>query len=300
MQSSSVAETVLVTGASSGFGRLTALALAQRGYRVCAGVRDPAGRNAVAAAALTEAARGLAGELRVVALDVTDEGSCERAVAQVLADGGALDVLINNAGVAAAGLVETFTPADAQRLFDVNVFGVLRMLRAALPGMRARRRGLVVYVSSTDGREVMPFLGLYDASKAALESLAEATSYELAPLGIDSVIVQPGTFPTTSILANLVPAGDPARAEGYGEVAALPAGLFAGLDAMVRSGEAPDPGLVAEAIVEAVARPHGHRPRRVVVDPSGADRTARANAVADAVQSELLAQFGLSHLRPAP
>ena len=300
MQSSSVAETVLVTGASSGFGRLTALALAQRGYRVCAGVRDPAGRNAVAAAALTEAARGLAGELRVVALDVTDEGSCERAVAQVLADGGALDVLINNAGVAAAGLVETFTPADAQRLFDVNVFGVLRMLRAALPGMRARRRGLVVYVSSTDGREVMPFLGLYDASKAALESLAEATSYELAPLGIDSVIVQPGTFPTTSILANLVPAGDPARAEGYGEVAALPAGLFAGLDALVRSGEAPDPGLVAEAIVEAVGRPHGHRPRRVVVDPSGADRTARANAVADAVQSELLAQFGLSHLRPAP
>lgn len=300
MQSSSVAETVLVTGASSGFGRLTALALAQRGYRVFAGVRDPAGRNAVAAEALTEAARGLAGELRVVALDVTDEGSCERAVAQALADGGALDVLINNAGVAAAGLVETFTPADAQRLFDVNVFGVLRMLRAALPAMRARRRGLVVYVSSTDGREVMPFLGLYDASKAALESLAEATSYELATLGIDSVIVQPGTFPTTSILANLVPAGDPARAEGYGEVAALPAGLFAGLDAMVRSGEAPDPGLVAEAIVEAVARPHGQRPRRVVVDPSGADRTARANAVADAVQSELLAQFGLSHLRPAP
>ncbi len=300
MQSNSVAETVLLTGASSGFGRLTALALAQRGYRVFAGVRDPAGRNAAAAAALIEAARGLAGELRVVALDVTDEGSCDRAVAQVLADGGALDVLINNAGVAAAGLVETFTAADAQRLFDVNVFGVLRMLRAALPAMRARRRGLVVYVSSTDGREVMPFLGLYDASKAALESLAEATSYELAPLGIDSVIVQPGTFPTTSILANLVPAGDPARAEGYGEVAALPAGLFAGLDAMVRAGEAPDPARVAEAIVEAVARPHGHRPRRVVVDPSGADRTARANAVADAVQSELLAAYGLSHLRPAP
>ncbi len=300
MQSNSVAETVLLTGASSGFGRLTALALAQRGYRVFAGVRDPAGRNAAAAAALIEAARGLAGELRVVALDVTDEGSCDRAVAQVLADGGALDVLINNAGVAAAGLVETFTAADAQRLFDVNVFGVLRMLRAALPAMRARRRGLVVYVSSTDGREVMPFLGLYDASKAALESLAEATSYELAPLGIDSVIVQPGTFPTTSILANLVPAGDPARAEGYGEVAALPAGLFAGLDAMVRAGEAPDPALVAEAIVEAVARPHGQRPRRVVVDASGADRTARANAVADVIQSELLAQFGLSHLRPAP
>ena len=158
----------------------------------------------------------------------------------------------------------------------------------------------MVYVSSTYGREVMPFLGLYDASKFALEALAEAVSYEVAPLGIDTVVVQPGTFPTTSILANLVPAGDPGRAAGYGEVAALPGGVFAGLDELVRSGQAPDPARVAQAIVDVVAGPPGRRPRHVVVDPSGGDRAARMNGVADVVQSELLARFGLSQLRPAP
>jgi len=290
---------ILLSGATSGFGALTVRALARAGHDVYAGMRDPAGQGAAAAAELAAWAdtEGLA--VTVVALDVTDDASVDGAVSAVLARAGGIDVLVNNAGVAAAGLVETFSVAAAQRLYDVNVFGVLRMLRAVLPGMRARGAGLVVYVSSTDGREVMPFLGLYNSTKFALEALADAYRYETAPLGIDSVVVQPGTFPTTRILHNLVPADDPARARGYGPVADGPAQLMVGIEAMIAAG-APDPQLVADAIVDIVATPAHTRPTRVVVDASGFDGAARLNALSDTVQTELLARMGLSFLADAP
>jgi len=290
---------IVITGASSGIGALTARALARAGHDVYAGVRDLPGRGALAAAELTAwaAAEGLS--VTALDLDVTNDDSVARAIATVEARAGGIDVLINNAGVAAAGLVETFTVPAAQRLYDVNVFGVLRVLRAALPGMRARGEGLVLYVSSAYGREVMPFLGLYASTKFALEALADAYRYELGPIGIESVVVQPGTFPTTRILQNLLPADDPARAVGYGSVAEGPAQVFAGIEAMIAAG-APDPQLVADAIVGVIAAPARTRPTRLVVDPSGFDGAARLNALSDTVQAELLAQFGLSFLAAPP
>jgi NAD(P)-dependent dehydrogenase (short-subunit alcohol dehydrogenase family) len=285
-------QTILVTGASSGFGRLITLELARRGHQVFAGVREPEGRNADAARSL----RAASANVRVVALDVTREEDAAGAVESVLGATGSLDVLVNNAGVACAGLIETFTSAEAQRLFDVNVFGVLRMVRAALPSMRARGRGLLVHVSSTLGREVLPFLGLYTASKFALEGLAESLRYEVAPLGIETTILQPGTFPTTSILQHLVAPGDATRAEGYGPVAPLPAGLFAGIEAMVRDGHAPDPQRVADAVADAVDAPAGKRPPRVVIDPNGGGGAARLNAASAEVQEQLLAHLGLAWL----
>ncbi len=286
----------LVTGSSTGFGRLIALELARAGHRVFATMRDPEGRNASAAESLRAAALAEGGSLEVVALDVTRDDSVSAAVDAVLSRAGAIDVLVNNAGVACAGLVETFSPAQAQRVFDVNVYGPLRMARAVLPGMRRRGSGLVVYVSSTLGREVTPFLGIYVASKFALEALAESLRYENAPLGIDSVIVQPGTFPTTAILGNLVPADDAARAESYGSVAQLPAGFFAGLGEFARSGQAPDPQRVADAVAAVVRAPVGSRPARVVVDPNGSGGASRLNALSAEVQSSILAGFGLEVL----
>jgi NAD(P)-dependent dehydrogenase (short-subunit alcohol dehydrogenase family) len=289
---------ILVTGASSGFGAVTVRALAAAGHRVFACFRDLGGRGAVASQALAAWAEAEGRAVTILPLDVTDEASADAAVRAAVAEAGGLDVLVNNAGVAAAGLVETFTPAAAQRLFDVNVFGPLRMLRAALPTFRAQGQGLIIYLSSTDGREVMPFLGLYNASKAALEALAEACHYELSGLGVESVVVQPGTFPTTAILQNLIPADDPARAEGYGPVREGPGQLFAGLQAMIDQGAAPDPALVAEAILAVVEAPRGTRPRRLPLDPSGFDGAARINRVCAEVQSDLLARFGLSGLDP--
>ncbi len=291
----SAMHTILVTGTSSGFGRLISLTLCRAGYRVFAGMRDVAGRNAPAAAALRAEAREGAHDLEVIDLDVTRDDSVAAAVDAVLAR-GSLDALVNNAGVAAAGLVETFSPEQAQRLYDVNVCGPLRMARAALPSMRARGSGLMVYLSSTYGREIGPFLGPYVATKFALEALAESLRYETSPLGVDTVIVQPGTFPTTGILRNLIAPAEPERAAGYGFVSEMPGKVFAGLDALVRSGRAPDPQLVADAVLSAVKAPHGARPARVVVDPQGLGGAAELNALSERVQQRLLMQYGAGAL----
>ena len=142
----------------------------------------------------------------------------------------------------------------------------------------------------------MPFLGLYVSSKFALDALAESLAYEIGPLGVETVIIQPGTFPTTQILPNLIQASEPERAAGYGAVADLPNGVFAGLAEMVKSGQAPDPNRVATAIVEVVAQAPQTRPLRVVVDPSGSTGASTLNEASLKVQQQKLAQFGLLSL----
>lgn len=292
-QESASPERVLVTGASSGFGYLTSLRLAHEGYVVFAGMRALGDRNRAAAESLRASSAESRGVIEPVSLDVTDDASIASCLKQVASDGG-LDAVVHNAGIAAAGLVETFSADVARQIFDVNVFGPLRVQRACLPLLRKSPRPRVVYLSSTDGREVMPFLGLYNASKAALESLAEGWSYELNALGIRSVIVQPGTFPTTSILKNLLPPDAPERADAYGQLAAAPGALFAGIATMVEEGRAPAPSMVVDAVVRALS---ADAPARIVVDPSGFDGTQRINAVCAEVQHDLLERCHVSHLR---
>lgn len=291
-QARASAERVLVTGASSGFGYLTSLRLAAEGYVVFAGMRALGGRNRAASESLLASSAEARGVIVPVSLDVTEDASVASCLTRVTQEGG-LDAVVHNAGVAAAGLVETFSADVARQIFEVNVFGPLRVQRACLPLLRKSRSPRVVYLSSTDGREVMPFLGLYNASKAALESLAEGWSYELNALGIRSVIVQPGTFPTTSILKNLLPPDAPERAEAYGRLAAAPGALFASIATMVEEGRAPAPSLVIDAVVRALSP---DAPPRIVVDPSGFDGTQRINAVCADVQRALLERCELSHL----
>ena len=294
---------VLVTGSSSGFGKLIATTLAHAGYRVFASMRDVAGRNQGVATELQEQSTDLQGSIRCIELDVTEDASVASAVDTVLAEVTGIDILINNAGVACAGFTEAFNSDDAHRLFDVNVYGPLRMARSVLPSMRKQGSGLIVYLSSTLGREVMPFLSLYGASKFALESIAEGYRYELASLGIDSVIIQPGTFPTTNILANLVQPSDPGRQEEYGELASVPGQIFQGISDLVESGNAPDPQQVADEILNVIRSPAGSRPKRIVIDPNGPEPIERINQAHAAVQSELLQHLNLGHLlevRTAP
>ncbi|WP_013587553.1 SDR family NAD(P)-dependent oxidoreductase, partial [Paraburkholderia phenoliruptrix] len=159
---------ILITGASSGFGRDTAQTLARAGHRVFASMRDSAGRNQPHADTLR------AGGLHVIELDVTDDASVERGVALVLQNAGRLDVLINNAGIGSAGVSEAFTTRQVQALFDVNVFGIQRTLRAVLPAFRKQGEGLVVNIGSILGRVTFPFFGLYGASKFAIEALTDS------------------------------------------------------------------------------------------------------------------------------
>jgi len=188
---------VLITGCSSGFGKLTALVFARHGHTVFATMRDTAKAGPMEAMAAEE---GL--DVRVLALDVTDAGSVDAAVAEAQdAAGGALDVVVNNAGVELRGPIETCSDEELLAQFDTNVFGVVRVVRAVLPAMRERRSGVIVNVSSIAGLVARPFAGAYSASKHALEGLSEALHHEVRPFGIRVAVVEPGQF-ETELLAN--------------------------------------------------------------------------------------------------
>jgi len=196
--------TVLITGAGGGFGARMARTLRQGGHIVAGTLRDITGRNAAVAAELS--ALGV----HVYDMDVTSDASVEHTIAQVIAALGTPDVVVNNAGVGVLGVQEAFTATDLQRLFDINVFGAHRVTRAVTPHLRARGSGLVVFVSSLLGRIAVPFYGPYNASKWALEGLAENYSLELSGFGVDVAIIEPGGFPTTFI-PNLMTPSDHAR-----------------------------------------------------------------------------------------
>src|SRR5258708_1096914 len=171
------AQTILVTGSNGGFGRLIVETLGRQGHIIFAGMREPTAKNASAAAELRVLAEQRQFTLHVVALDVTDSTSVTQAVEHTVATTGRLDVVVNNAGVSYIGPLEAFTLEQVQQQFDINVFGVWRVNSAALPHMRAQKSGLLVQVGSVVGRLAFPFLGLYGATKFALEGLTESYRY---------------------------------------------------------------------------------------------------------------------------
>jgi NAD(P)-dependent dehydrogenase (short-subunit alcohol dehydrogenase family) len=254
-------QTILITGTNSGFGRLTALALARAGHRVFAAMRDSQGRNAEAAKML--AAEG-AGQITIVELDVTSDASVNQAMKTVLA--GPLDVLVNNAGSFTAGLMETVTPEDLKQQYEVNVFGLQRVTCAVLPNMHQRKKGLLIHLSSGLGRLVMPLMGAYISSKHAVEALGDAYRMELAPFGIESVLVQPGAFPT-ELNSKIAMGSDMSRAAAYGDMVAK--GMQqqqAFMQGLFSQPNGPKPQEVADAVLKLVEAPAGSRPARVVVD----------------------------------
>ena len=286
---------VVVTGASSGFGKLTALELARRGHRVVAMMRDVEGRNSEVRSELIEAAKTEGAILEVLEMDVVSDASVSSAIEHVIAQHGKIDVLINNAGLMPVGVTEAYTIADVERLFAVNFFGAVRTDRAVLPHMRAAGSGLLVQVTSLMGRFVIPFFGVYSASKFALEALAEAYRYELSSFGIDSVIVEPGPFPSNLLSSSPQPS-DTGVLASYGEVAAIPGQIKDNASQTHDTPNPPQPQLVADAIarlVEATER----RPLRTVVMPEGLDYgVERLNEAVAPIQNDLLRSMGMSSL----
>jgi NAD(P)-dependent dehydrogenase (short-subunit alcohol dehydrogenase family) len=282
-------QVVLITGASSGFGRLIAETLARKNYQVFATMRSVNGRNAAAARDLQEFAERESLSLQTLELDVTGDASVESAVSEVVVKCGRIDVLVNNAGHGIMDLAETVPLAQAQRQFDTNFFGVLRMNRAVLPAMKRQRSGLLLHVSSGGGRLAIPGMGLYCASKFAMEALAEVYRYELASLGIDSVILEPGAY-ATPIMGKLERGEDPARKSGYGEMAQVPENL----KAKIGSSRA-DPQEIADAVLQIIETPVGQRQLRYRIGPGGPG-VARINALTDEVQAQLINAFGITDL----
>ncbi|MEN0002064.1 MAG: SDR family oxidoreductase [Pseudomonadota bacterium] len=253
---------ILITGANSGFGTLMTADLIKAGHQVVGSIREPHGRNEQAAQALE--ALGA----KIVDIDVTDDASVETGVDKARALLGSIDVLINNAGVGSHGLQEDFSVADFQRLFDINVFGVQRMIRAVLPEMRARESGLILNISSLLGRIALPFYGPYNATKWAVEAMSENYRVELSQLGVDVAVVEPGGFPT-AFIGNLMHPSSHDRSATYGPLGDAPKAALEGFAAFLQANPQQSPQLVADAVVDIVSAAPGTRRFRTEVDMVG-------------------------------
>ncbi|WP_448100026.1 SDR family oxidoreductase [Luteibacter jiangsuensis] len=288
---------ILITGASSGFGLLTARALADAGHTVYASMRDIAGRNAAQAEAVLKEAKARNVDLRVVELDVTSDASADAAIEQIVKRDGRLDVLVHNAGHMVFGPAEAFTAEQYAQLYDVNVLGTQRVNRAALPTMRRQGRGLLLWVSSSSTRGgTPPFLAPYFAAKAAMDSLAVSYAGELTRWGIETSIMVPGAFTKgTNHFAHAGKPADTAREAEYmeGPYAGMPDKILKGLAALEPADA--DAAEVARRMVEVVDMPFGKRPFRVHVDPSQ-DGAEIVNGVADRVRRELFWRAGIEDL----
>lgn len=296
-----MSKTILVTGASSGFGELTSYQLADAGHVVYASMRGLTARNAAKA----EQARTYAAEhgvdLRTLELDIQDQDSVDAAVARIIAEQGRIDVIVHNAGHMAFGPAEAFTPEQFASLYDINVVGPQRLNRAALPQLRHDGEALLIWVGSTSTRGgTPPYLAPYFAAKAAMDSLAISYAGELARWGIETVIASPGVYISgTNHFAHADAPADTARASEY---ATGPTRDLAEQAKQADLASAPDDADVAEvarAIVRVVGMPFGTRPLRITIDPadSGAEEL---NKLGDRVRAAYLERGGMGDLfRPA-
>jgi NAD(P)-dependent dehydrogenase (short-subunit alcohol dehydrogenase family) len=286
---------IVITGASSGFGFLTARALAKAGHIVYASMRDTTGRNKEQTEDAAKFASDNRVDLRTVELDVLSETSVNAAIKKIIEDNERLDVVIHNAGHMVFGPLEAFTPQQLAELYDVNVLSTQRVNRAALPQLRKQKQGLVIWVSSSStAGGTPPYLAPYFAAKAGVDALAVVSARELTRWGIETSIVVPGAF--TGGTNHFAHSGRPADAERVAEYDSGPYKNFAqdvmnGFASIVPPDA--DATSVADAIVKIVDAPFGKRPFRVHIDPTQ-DGAEVVNMVGDRVRAEMLRRIGLS------
>lgn len=288
---------IVITGASSGFGRLSANALAKAGHIVYASMRDTKGRNAAQVADVEKYAIDNEVDLRAIELDVGSQASADAAIAKIVSEQGRLDVVMHNAGHMSFGPAEAFTPEQLAELYDVNVLSTQRVNRAALPQLRRQGRGLLVWISSSSSAGgTPPYLAPYFAAKAGMDAMAVIYARELSRWGIETSIIVPGAF--TGGTNHFAHSGRPAD---QARVAEYEAGPYAGFgDEIMKVFGAivppdADAASVAEAIVRVVDTPFGKRPFRVHIDPTQ-DGAEVAFAVIDRVRNEMLHRVGFSDL----
>jgi NAD(P)-dependent dehydrogenase (short-subunit alcohol dehydrogenase family) len=292
---------IVITGASSGFGELTARALAKAGHTVYASMRETAGRNKEQVESAAQFAAENNVNLRTIELDVSSEESVDAAIRRIVADHGRLDVVIHNAGHMVFGPAEAFTPEQLAELYDINVLSTQRVNRAALPQLRRQKHGLIIWVSSSScAGGTPPYLAPYFAAKAGMDAMAVVYARELTRWGIETSIVVPGAF--TGGTNHFAHSGRPADKV---RVAEYESGPYKGFAEDVMKGFASivppdaDASAVGEAIVKLVDTPFGKRPFRVHIDPAQ-DGAEVVNMVCDRVRAELLRRIGLADvLTPA-
>ena len=283
-------QTILITGAGGGFGKLITRELLEEGFSVIGTMRDIGSRN-----------KGNKQELeslgaKVIEMNVTDTPSVEAAVIEAIQFKGKIDVVINNAGLGVLGLQETFTPEDFKKLFEINVFGVQRVNRAIIPHFRDNKNGLLIHISSLLGRITVPFYGPYNASKWALEAIAENYRTELSGYGIESCILEPGGF-ATSFIDNLLRPSDMRRVQELGDFAKFPEEFLKGFEKGLASNPEQNPRNVALAVVNLIKKSKGERPFRTIIDKMGMGvHVEDYNSHLSRVTEGIYTAFGISHL----
>jgi NAD(P)-dependent dehydrogenase (short-subunit alcohol dehydrogenase family) len=288
-------DVILITGAGSGIGKLSAQSLAQAGHIVYASMRDIGGRNAGRAREMRAWAEAEGVRLIPLELDVLSQASADAAVATIVREQGRLDVLVQNAGHLVVGPAEAFTDAETMAVLDTNFVGAHRVSRAALPQMRAQESGLLLWISSSTTKGGFPpFLGPYGAAKAAMDSLAVSMSYEVARFGIETSIVVPGAF--THGTEHFPSAGKPkdaVRNAAYARYDGVMDQVGERLSALTPPES--DPQAVADELVRIVGLPHGQRPFRAVIDFVG-DGAREVLEVAEAVRIDFARRIGIADL----
>lgn len=289
---------ILITGASSGFGMQLSKNLAVRGHQVYAGIRATEGRNQEACEALLNFSQGLEGKITPVDMDVSDTSSVNCAMQQILTvSNNQLDVVINNAGTYLAGITETFSVSQIQALFNTNTFGAFRVIKSVLPLFREQKRGTIINISSALANLTLPANGLYLASKSALERITESFALELAPLGIETLLVEPGSFNTGIIEKNKQP-DDIAHISSYksvlGELEKMKETYMPLVEKSFRSST---PHLVANNIAELLELPSGKKPFRTVIDPSLlGEHVKNFNHAKQSIHNKLLIELNLENM----
>jgi NAD(P)-dependent dehydrogenase (short-subunit alcohol dehydrogenase family) len=252
---------IFVTGATGAMGFLMCKALIESGHKVVGTTRSITGKRETVAKELQAAG------VQLVEMDVTDNASVNQGVADAVRMLDGLDVVINNAGIGTVGIQEFFTAEDMHKVFDVNVYGVQRVMRATLPHLREQGQGTIIHISSGIGRLTFPFYGTYSASKYALEAIAEGYRAELAGFGIESCIIEPGAMPTEFLdgMLQLQPHDDE-RSQAYGDMVHIPQAGMEGLQQALAANPEQNPQKVVDAIGNLLVMPFGKKPFRTVVD----------------------------------
>ncbi|MDI9877616.1 SDR family oxidoreductase [Flectobacillus rivi] len=256
-------KTVLITGTSTGFGKLTSITLANAGYTVIAGMRGTKGKNEAVAKELS-----LISNIEVVDIDVTQDESVKQAINAILAKHGKIDVLVNNAAVAGFGLLEAYSIDQIRQMFEVNFYGVIRMYQAVLPSMRKEKNGLIINITTGASGHTLPFMIPYFASKFGVETITEGLQDELKQFNIENVSIQPGVYPTemNSGVKAGVHADKQAIAKEYDPIAtehfnALGANLFGKMATYNMN-----PQTISDGILELIQLKEGTRPLRFPLD----------------------------------
>jgi NAD(P)-dependent dehydrogenase (short-subunit alcohol dehydrogenase family) len=280
---------IFITGTSSGFGWLTARTCAAAGYKVYAAMRNASSANLQKASLLSQIEN-----IEVIDVDLKEAKSVSDAVTSIIKKEGRIDVLVNNAGVFATGIAETFTEQDMEKVMDVNLKGNWRTMKAVLPQMRRQQDGLIINISSVGGRFSTPFMSMYNSSKFALEGLTEALHYEVRPLGVDVVLLQPGAFPT-EIFGKILSGSDVDLIESYGDIAKIPEQMGAGIMQMFEAVK-PNPQFVADSVMQLINTPKGQRPLRTVADAVTGHLVETANNEVQEQYAHFLSSFGMQSM----